>query len=259
VSERAVRAAVEVAEEAGLRFDRPVVLREGSNLLVHLQPAPVVARVATRTGAVREGDAWLSREVAVAGFLARAGLPVVAPSGELPPGPHQHDGLALTFWEHVDELPDPPDPAEAGRRLRACHEALADFDGDLPQWGALNEAERLAPPELRDAATTIRARVDRLAVPLQPIHGDAHLGNVISSTRGPLWNDWEDTFHGPLVWDLACLTISGPPFRTRDPARLAAAQRGYGNIPNPEAFTTLTAARRFQGEVWTHVFRTLGG
>jgi hypothetical protein len=52
LSRRALRAAVEVAEHAGL--------------LVHLEPAPVVARVATTTATVRRGDAWLARERAAA-------------------------------------------------------------------------------------------------------------------------------------------------------------------------------------------------
>jgi hypothetical protein len=125
-SEPAVQAAAEVADGLGLRFARPLVLWERSNLLVHLSPAPVVARIATRTGAMRRGDAWLAREVAVAGYLATLGAPVVAPSTEVPPGPHHHHGFVLTFWEHVEQTGEPLDATEAGRRLRACHEALAE-------------------------------------------------------------------------------------------------------------------------------------
>src|SRR3712207_2885002 len=103
----ALRAAVEVAEEAGLRFDQPVVLHEGSSLLVHLRPAPVVARVALLTAAVRAGEAWYAREVAVARHLADAGAPVVAPSDELPAGPHAHGGCTLTFWEYAEAVDAP--------------------------------------------------------------------------------------------------------------------------------------------------------
>ena len=78
---------MEVADEAGLRVRRPLVLRDATNLLVHLAPAPVVARVATGTSAIRSGDAWLARELAIAGHLAKVGAPVVAPSAELPAGP----------------------------------------------------------------------------------------------------------------------------------------------------------------------------
>ncbi|MEA2269560.1 MAG: hypothetical protein QOC64_2170, partial [Solirubrobacteraceae bacterium] len=84
------------------------------------------------------------------------------------------------------------------------------------------------------------------------MHGDAHLGNVIATARGPLWNDWEDTFRGPVVWDLDALHAS-----TRvsggDQGAVAAAQRGYGAAPEPGLLGLLVEARAFQGTVWTVV------
>ena len=64
-----------------------VLLRDRSNVLMHLRPARVVARVSTTTALVRQGTAWLGREITVATRLAAAGAPVVRPSGELDPGP----------------------------------------------------------------------------------------------------------------------------------------------------------------------------
>jgi Ser/Thr protein kinase RdoA (MazF antagonist) len=262
LSQRALRAAVEVAEQAGLRIDRPLVLRDGSNLLVHLEPAPVVARVATITATVRAGDAWLAREVAVAGHLARLGAPVVPPSGMPAPGPHRHDGHTLTFWEYAEEVDAPLDARLAGRGLRECHEALADFDGDLPPMAMLREAEELVErvslstddaDMLRRTAAEVRRRIDALALPLQAVHGDAHLGNVINTARGPLWNDWEDTFLGPRAWDLGCLHASARAFGL-DSVPVAAAQAGYGEAPAEEVLDVFVEARRFQGTVWTMVF-----
>jgi aminoglycoside phosphotransferase (APT) family kinase protein len=262
-SERGFRAAVEVAEELGLRFERADVLRDRSNLLVRLWPAPVVARVATATGAMRSGTAWLAREVEVAGHLARVGAPVVAPSAELPPGPHERDGLALTFFEYVDELDAPLDAAEAGRGLRLCHEALADFDGELPPMATLAEAERvvdrlagdgaLARDDvelMRRVAAAVRASVERLGLPMQPVHGDAHLGNVLATARGPLWNDWEDTFLGPRAWDLGCLKASVRPFGRRDPLLAAVAREAYGDRFDEQTVDAFADARRFQVSVW---------
>jgi thiamine kinase-like enzyme len=40
---------------------------------------------------------------------------------------------------------------------------------------------------------------------MQPLHGDAHEGNLLPTTRGLLWTDWEDTFRGPVEWDLASI------------------------------------------------------
>ncbi len=67
-------AAVTVAHAQGLPADDPEVLSSRGNVLVHLRPAPVVARVATLTAWTRsEPFQWLAREVAVAGYAAANG------------------------------------------------------------------------------------------------------------------------------------------------------------------------------------------
>ncbi len=55
ISATAMRAAVAVAAEHGVRCDDPVVMRNASNLLVHLRPAPVVARIMTVTANAPDG------------------------------------------------------------------------------------------------------------------------------------------------------------------------------------------------------------
>jgi hypothetical protein len=194
-------AAVAVARSHGLRVDDPVILRDQLNVLVHLRPAPVVARVAGTIAAVRPGTTWQARELSVAGHLARAGAPVVAPSAELPPGPHEYYGRVLSFWDYAP--PAEVDAATTGEALTHCHEALRSYRGSLPLLGTISEAEallaRLAAEERiePDAATSLLLRfqdlipvLSQLRSPVQPLHGDAHLGNVLG---GPLWNDWEDT------------------------------------------------------------------
>jgi hypothetical protein len=109
-----VATAVTVAAQLGLRSGEPVILHDANNTLVHLRPAPVVARVATMTGAVRQGPAWLKREVEVTAFLVAAGAPVIPPSQQIDPGPHEHDGLSLSFWQLVEEI-DAPLSRSVGR------------------------------------------------------------------------------------------------------------------------------------------------
>jgi hypothetical protein len=207
----AVDAAVSLAAAHGVRVTDPVVLLDGSNLLLHLRPAPIVARVPAVTARFRHGDAWLRREVAVAGFLHDAGAPVVAPSRELPPGPHARDGQLMTFFEYARAVDGPLDAREAGRRLRLCHDALRGYPGELPRHALLEEARALVdvldlPDDragpLRHAGARIRARLDALDPELRPVHGDGDLRNVIQTESGPLWNDWEDACLAPLAWDL---------------------------------------------------------
>src|SRR3954447_12042894 len=126
--QRALRAVTQVAREHGLQFDdEPRVIHDGSNLLLHLHPAPVVARAAATTAIIRKGDAWLAREVAVARHVAAQGAPTVAPTEEIPPGPPHFSGRTMTFWQHVTEVAEPADRERAGHALRECHEALAGY------------------------------------------------------------------------------------------------------------------------------------
>jgi hypothetical protein len=74
---RALAAAGVVASACGLKFDEPAVVHSQSNVLVHLRPAPVVARVMTGTVALHDDpQKWLEREISVLEFLAPSGLAV---------------------------------------------------------------------------------------------------------------------------------------------------------------------------------------
>ena len=45
-------------------------------------------------------------------------------------------------------------------------------------------------------------------IPAQALHGDVSLTNLLSTPRGLVWNDFEDTLRGPVHWDLAGYVIS---------------------------------------------------
>ena len=110
-------------------------------MLVHLKPAPVVARVMTATAVLHDDlKRWLAREVAVGAFLAGTDL-VVEPTDILPPGPHERDGLWMTLWKFVehDKQAPPPQPRELGGSLRALHAALAGFPGDLAPLSGIRD------------------------------------------------------------------------------------------------------------------------
>jgi hypothetical protein len=201
-----VDVALAIAREHGLPTDRPRVVRDLTNVLVHLEPAPVVARVQLTLGALR-GRAWAEAEMEAAKFLASAGAPIAPPANRVDPGPHGDDGVIVTFWQFVDHDPARADPVLAGRSLRELHEAFAAYEGELPACDRLGEVRRvlgeLPPtPELAE----LRAFADRLP-PLEgrPIHGDAHLRNILWTPDGPLWGDLENVCRGPVEYDLACI------------------------------------------------------
>jgi Ser/Thr protein kinase RdoA (MazF antagonist) len=106
--------------------------------------------------------------------------------------------------------------------LRDLHDALRTFEGDLGSLGDLREdIERLHgqlwPAEDREADTisSLRAQLDALrevvfesAFPSQALHGDVSLSNLLHTPQRLIWNDFEDTFRGPVQWDLAGYVIS---------------------------------------------------
>jgi hypothetical protein len=196
----AVEAAVAVARTHGVHCDDPVVLSDAWYLLVHLPPAPVVARVATDAPGAGSGD--VAAELAVAHHAVTHGAPVVPPSDLLDPGPHLHEGRLIGFWTFVEQDGD-VDPVVAGEGLRAIHDALADYDGRLPQLHAMEPLLAQLPES--DDAELLR-ELGSTALPVgQALHGDAHLHNCMHTTQGTLWHDFETSCRGPREYDLAAL------------------------------------------------------
>ncbi len=218
-------AAQAVAREHGVACDEAVRIAAGSNVLVHLKPAPVVARVMTGTAVLHDDvEQWLAREVAVAAFVAERSDLVVPPSDMLPPGPHERDGLWMTLWQFVphDAQAPPPEPRELGLSLRRLHAALAGFPGDLAPLSETRDwLERLL-VQLRPSAVLTRQDIDRLrsklealtpavfesSLPAQALHGDASMSNLLRTETGLVWNDLEDVCAGPVAWDIAGVVTS---------------------------------------------------
>jgi hypothetical protein len=203
-----VTAALNAARRHGLPVDRPVVLRDLTNVLVHLAPAPVVARVPITLARLRP-PGWFAEEMLLAQFLAAEGAPVAPPSGEVDPGPHDQDGFAITFWRWIDHDPARADPVAAGRSLRDLHDVLLRYPSELPTCDRLDEVRSLLAELELDELLSFANRLEPLDG--RPLHGDAHLANVLWSPEGPLWSDLENACRGPVEYDLACLRYRGLP------------------------------------------------
>jgi hypothetical protein len=225
LDQRALAAATAVAAAYGLAQDEAIVIHSGSNVLVHLRPAPVVARVMTGTVALHDDPSkWLEREISVLEFLAPSGL-AVAPSPSIAPGPHRHDGLWMTFSQWIPDVGPAThldDAHRLGQALRDLHDELRPFDGDLGNLRDLREDIERLQGQLRpadgleaDAIASLRARLDAVrevvfesSLPTQALHGDVSLSNLLHTPHRLIWNDFEDTFRGPVHWDLAGYVIS---------------------------------------------------
>jgi len=231
---RAVRTAADAARALGLEVTEPRALYVAFSVIVHLAPAPVVARVPTVLPQERSDPADVAdqqrRELAVAGWLSDEGHAVVPPSPLVPREPVQCEGFSMTFWQFVSEDPDKvPDYAVNSERVADLHAALRDYPGPLsflssaePDFVTDSLALLGDRPDLLGPADLDRARREwtvleplvrsRAAfeqpfpgIDLQPIHGDSPPANIFAGVDGDLFSDFELVTLGPIEWDLAAL------------------------------------------------------
>ncbi|RST29443.1 aminoglycoside phosphotransferase family protein [Sphingomonas ginkgonis] len=226
---------------AGLAAARPELLHLGHHSSFRLDPWPVVARVASG-GSFDGSDAGLARELAVARHLAERGAPAVRPfaaaaAAAAADRPWQGAGCGVTLWALVEGR-----TAETAAEIRAAadalvlvHAALDDFAGSLPPLADKLEgcaailADPARTPRLAAADRAFLAReVERLGRAIgvaggrdRPLHGDAHLGNVLVGAAGAVWLDFESACRGPLEWDVASLPATAwPRFPAAEPRLL---------------------------------------
>ena len=256
VSAAAARAAVSVAARLGVVCAEPVVLADGANVIVHLSPSPVVAKVAASTSAVRaDVAAWLQRELDMAVYLAGAGVPVLPPSCEVPATIHHGDGHMMSFWTYLKlSRTELPDEATIGSMLRDLHTALRSYSRSEPVLAPLADIPAfLARPQtllsvadvsvLSETFTRLTEDLAPAAGPGQVLHGDAGLSNLMAADGQWVWLDFEDTCWGPVAWDLAATTASP----RLDHSRILAA---YGGPVDVAQLHTCQQLRRLHLTIW---------
>ncbi|HKP57195.1 MAG TPA: phosphotransferase [Polyangiales bacterium] len=266
-SERACSAAIAAGRELGLSVSDATVLHDSFSVVVHLAPAPVVARVPVVLPDGFELTALKSRQVrelSAVAWLAQQGQPVVRPSPLVPRTPVQHDGFSMTFWEHVEVNPAAQPDYDARALLVAqLHATLREYPAPLPflaplalsipsglarlaqepGWIAAEDLERaqrewamLAPVLASRGAFS--ARFPGRTV--QALHGDSPAYNLIDARAGLLHGDFEDATLGPLEWDLTLL----PPSAV-DAYDATAMKLGLRKVDH-DVLAVMTAARMLQ-------------
>jgi len=254
VAAAATSAAVKVAAGLGISSTEPVVLADGANVIVHLRPSDVVAKVAGSTSEVRpDSAAWLQRELDVVSFLAEAGIPVMQPSHEMPATTYHGDGHVMSFWRFTRSASIArPTEETIGSMLKDLHAALRSYSGTAPVLAPLNDIPAyVARPQTRlkaGQAAALTAAYDRLTTDLdrtpwtgQTLHGDAGVGNIMAADTGWVWHDFEDTCRGPVAWDLAATTA-----RLDTPRILAT----YGEPVDSGQLAAAEQLRRLHLTVW---------
>nr|WP_206322611.1 aminoglycoside phosphotransferase family protein [Streptomyces sp. HNM0575] len=202
---------------AGERADGAELLALGENAVFALgppgAPEPLVVRVGRDPSLLERAE----RELRVADWLERQGVPAVRAARS---GVAVVEGHPLTFWRRLAEPVREAVPADLGALLRLVHE-LPEPPFELPRRDLLSGVERwlrLAGDAVPAAdAAYLRARradFDAAAAELTPVlppgplHGDALPRNVHVGPYGPLLVDLE-TFSDDLrEHDLVVLALS---------------------------------------------------
>lgn len=209
------------AAEAGLGAVTAQLLHLGNHTTVRLNPWPIVARIASGTSFDFTDDS-LARELEIGRHLAKRGASAVRPTALVPPGPYMEKECAVTLWQFVDGRPitTEDDARLAAASLREVQAALLDFEGDLPSFltkvesceiilAKADEAPKLPGADrqfLLKLYDKLRAELNTITGPWQPLHGDTHLDNVvITNNSDAVWMDLESVCMGPIEWDVAGL------------------------------------------------------
>ena len=208
---RAIRAAIGVAAALDLPADDAVVLQSANRLTLRLIPCDVLARV-TRVG---QEDASVELQRAIR--LAEAGCPVGVVEPRVGPAVHTRDGFAVTLWVYYEPATSPVSPPDYAAALARLHAGMREVDLASPGFrDRIADAEEVAAdrrlsPELAEAdrlllagtLSSLRGRIDDRGPAEQLLHGEPHPGNLLPTTSGPLFVDFETVCRGPVEFDLA--------------------------------------------------------
>lgn len=195
------------------------------------------------------------KAVLVAEHLASNGVPAtrLVPGLRQPLNCGEH---VVTVWQRVPDTGRQASGGQLGELLRKMH-ALAPPEV-LEAWAPVGDVRaRIADAEELDAddrrfllrrCAEVEAALHELE-PMLPhglVHGDAHTGNVIVGTDGPVLCDFDSACVGPPEWDLTPLAVGRSRFG--DPAgryRMLADTYGF-DVTGWAGFEALRAARELK-------------
>lgn len=203
--------------EFGLVGITPRIISDSGNLIIHLAPYPIVARVATYLSNEFSDKVYdvLNKELDVALYLKSRNIPIVLPYSLTGDKPYNINGLWMTFWEYISPIKTLSiNPVESMQMINRMSKAMDDYPKVLPKYGVWDRVTISAKRLRKNTDVRIQSilnefeQIDsqiRSITPkeLVPCHGDAHAGNIISSYKGWLWLDFEDASLMPEYWDEA--------------------------------------------------------
>ncbi|WBB59361.1 aminoglycoside phosphotransferase family protein [Streptomyces sp. WMMC500] len=257
-STRAARVMSAACRSAGLDDDGAELIRFGENALFRLAAAPVIVRIA-------RGPEWLEnarKEVAVSRWLADAGLPASRVLEDLDQ-PLSIEGHPVTFWHLIVEGERKATYGELGAVLRDLHALMLPAGLELPRVEPFDKwdlrLERAPIPEDDKAFLRKRQRElqDKYAelrfeTPKGPVHGDAHVQNLMVYKRGQvILIDFEGFCFDHPEWDLMVTTVEHHSLGWQTDEQYADFVMAYGrDLYEWPGYSTLRGIQEFGMTTW---------
>ncbi|KOP69192.1 hypothetical protein AMS62_21115 [Bacillus sp. FJAT-18019] len=241
----------------GLNDATPVVLSRGGNIIIHLAPHPIVARVAALTNPDQQDHhicKKLEQELLVASHLHDQGVPVLRPVYLAGERAYKLDRHWMTFWEYVPpttlSFPSPRDAVDMVNTLSLAMEQYTGQISVLGVWKRVHQSvNRLSkhPDELIQQLickfNVLDQQMHTDSTLLVPSHGDAHARNLLPSPRGWIWMDFEDVSWMPRYWDLASFVANLALFKGEQEPTLRFMINNPDVVADPDAFGFALTAR----------------
>ncbi|MFI5876460.1 aminoglycoside phosphotransferase family protein [Streptomyces sp. NPDC051445] len=257
-SARASRVMRAACRAAGLDDRGAELIRLGENALFRLASVPVVVRVA-------RGKEWLpkaQREVAVSRWLTGERFPATRAVEDLEQ-PLLIEGHPVTFWHLIVEGDGKATYGELGGILRDLHAMTVPAGLDLPAYEPFDKSvlrlERAQIPaddkaflrkrerELRDKFAELR-----FESPKGPVHGDAHVQNLMVNEQGQvILIDFEFFAFDHPEWDLMVTAVEHHSLGWQTGEQYADFVRAYGrDLYDWHGYDTLRGLQEFGMTTW---------
>ncbi|MFF4861702.1 phosphotransferase enzyme family protein [Streptomyces sp. NPDC002405] len=243
---------------AGLDDRGAELIRLGENALFRLASVPVIVRVA-------RGREWLTtarKEVAVSRWLADEGFPAARIVEDLEQ-PFVADGHPVTFWHLIAEGDRKAAYGELGATLRDLH-ALKVPDGlELPSFDPFDKQQRRLDRAVipEDDKVFLRKRWRelqdkyaelRFETPKGPVHGDAHVQNLMVDDQGQvILIDFEAFCFDHPEWDLMVTAVEHHSLGWQTDEQYADFVTAYGrDLCDWPGYETLRGLQEFGMTTW---------
>jgi Phosphotransferase enzyme family len=209
---RAVAAAMSIASSLHLTVDDAIVLQNSNRLTLRVLPCDVLARVAPLTHQVAQFEVELAQR------LVESGCPVAALEPRVEPHVYGRDGFVVTLWTYYEPGTSREiSPVDYSYALEQLHAGMRRLDVPAPHFtdrvdsaqqlvGSRDHTPALADADrelLGDTLRGLRRRIGERGSAEQLLHGEPHLGNVLTTKNGLLFIDLETCCRGPVEFDLA--------------------------------------------------------